>query len=635
MVETDVDKLAAELQTLIGNGRLPEAVRKDARVLYERLQTPDHDVIDLSLKLAVLYRRCKRFGEAARLCGQVLGLQPHNAMAHHISGSVQQCLGNHDAAIASYRTAIALDATLAEAHYFLGNILQMTGQARDAAESYRKAVELKPDYLEALSNLGAVLMALHRFGEAKHILERAYRLYPDCAQVLCNLGDLVLTEDDFEKARFYAKSALKTDPRFFDAHHLLGKICRQQGDYGGTLKHFRRALEIQPNNENLIGSMAEILEKRGQFDEARELLQPLIRRGSTNPLVLKAYSALSRNLGEERKAVRLLENTLRQERMDISRKISLHSELGKQYDRLQDYPRAFEHYRQANLLERELKLQPGGRPGTGFPAVREIDGWFERFGADYWKRLPRSTTGSERPVFVVGMPRSGTTLTEQILASHPAVHGAGELPDIPDLAAKLGERGMGADRFRHLANLGKQELDSAARQYLRTLKARSPGALRVVDKMPTNFWYLGLISLLFPNARIIHLKRDPRDTCLSMYFQRFGATMTFTTDLGELAAYHSAYARTMKYWESVLDIDTLEIQYEELVDDQERVIRRMIDYCGLDWDDRCLHFHETSRDVHTPSYDQVRQPMYRKSVGRWKHYEAQLAPLISALGLSQ
>jgi len=552
-------------------------------------------------------------------------------MAHHVTGSIQQCLGNHDAAIASYKTATSLDANLAEAHYFLGNILQMTGQTLESAESYRRAVSVQPDYLEALSNLGAVLMALHRFKEARNVLEETNRLYPDCAQVLCNLGDLVLGEDDFEKATFYAESVLKSQPEFFGAHHLLGKISRQQGDYEQTLKHFYRALEIQPNSENLVGSIAEILEKRGEFARAEKLLQPLIQQETRNPLVLKAWSALSRSLDTEDKAVSLLEKAVARGGMDIHQESSLRSELGKQYDRLGDYPRAFEHYRQANLLERKLKTQGRMATRTAFTGRAEIIQWFVQFGADFWKNLPRSGTDSQRPIFVVGMPRSGTTLTEQILASHPDVYGAGELADIPDLAAALGEQGTGPGKIDYLARLSRQKLTAAAQQYLETLNRKSPGALRVVDKMPTNFGYLGLISLLFPNAHVIHLKRDPRDTCLSMYFQRFGASMTFTTDLKELAAYYSAYARIMDYWESVLDIEILDIQYEELVDDQERVIRRMIEHCGLDLDDRCLNFHTTSRDVHTPSYDQVRQPMYRKSVGRWKHYEQQLIPLTDAL----
>jgi len=156
---------------------------------------------------------------------------------------------------------------------------------------------------------------------------------------------------------------------------------------------------------------------------------------------------------------------------------------------------------------------------------------------------------------------------------------------------------------------------------------------RVVDKMPMNFWHLGMISLLFPNAHIIHLQRDPRDVCLSIYFQRFDASMTFTTDMQELAEYYLAYSRIMEYWHAVLDIKILDVRYEDLVADQETMIHKMIDFCGLDWDARCLDFHKSDRDVHTPSYDQVRQPMYSRSAGRWKNYREQLAPLIGALGL--
>ncbi len=634
MAEIDAHKLAAKLKSLMNGGRFPSAVRGEANQLYEQLRISKRNNTDLVLALAVLYRKSRLFMEADAVCNQVLELQPHNALAHHISGSIQQCLGNHSAAIIRYRTAISLDATLAETRYFLGNILQMNGRSQEAVENYRKAVILQPDYLEALSNLGAVLMALHRFEEARKVLETANSFHPDCPQVLCNLGDLALRDGDYEKARSYAASVLGKNPQFFDAHHLSGKVCRQQEDYEKTLKHFSRALEIRPNDENLIGSIAEILEKRSEFSAARQLLQPLLQRGTHNPLVLKAWSALSRSLGKEQEAVHLLESAVARDGLHIHESASLHSELGKQYDHLGDYGRAFEHYRQANLLERELKTQGRMKSGTAFTTIAEINKWFEQFDAAFWKTLPCAGSNSKRPVFVVGMPRSGTTLAEQILASHPDVYGAGELQDIPDLAAHLGEHGTGVGRIRYLASLNRQNITAAAENYLGTLLKRSPDALRVVDKMPTNFAYIGLISLLFPNAYIIHMQRDPRDTCLSMYFQRFGASMLFTTDLQELAAYYSAYTRMMEYWKSVLDTKILDIQYEELVSDQEHVIRRMIKYCELDWNERCLNFHTSSRDIHTPSYDQVRKPMYRKSAGRWKHYEKQLAPLIKALNLT-
>ncbi|HFD80762.1 MAG TPA: sulfotransferase family protein [Gammaproteobacteria bacterium] len=631
MSAIDRSSLLAELASLAADTGLAPPLRRQAGALAERLRREGSDVDAAGLELAVLYRRSGRFARGAELCRRVLDAQPDNALAHHIAASLQQCQGDLDSAITGYRAAISLDATLAEAHYFLGNALQMTGETEKAAESYRNAIRLRPDYLEALSNLGAVLMRLHRFGEAKQVLENARRLYPRCTQVLCNLGDLALAEEDFTRARSCARAALKVDPRFFDAHHLLGKICRQQEDYDGTLKHFRRALEIRPADQNLVGSTAAILEKRGEFDQARRLLQPLVENGSTNPLVLTAWSALSRSLGTEQEAIGRLEAAIAGGRMDISARISVHSELGKQYDRLRDYPRAFEHYRQANLLERRLKIHRPAGGGRNFPSHATIEAWSRRYDRDYWQALPRGRTESRRPLFVVGLPRSGTTLTEQILASHPDIHGAGELPDIAELASRLGGPYDGEDHIARLATLDRKRLTTAARSYLETLQRKSADAALVVDKMPTNFWHLGLISLLFPQARVIHLQRDPRDSCLSMYFQRFSSSMLFTTDLEELAAYHAAYARIMEYWKQVLDLEILEIRYEELVEDQEVVTRRMIEYCGLDWNDSCLRFHETSRDVHTPSYDQVRQPMYRKSIGRWKNYEAQLAPLLSSL----
>jgi tetratricopeptide (TPR) repeat protein len=615
-------------QDLLQQNRLSEA-----RILYEQLCGSRRNDIDLWLTLAIINRRMGLFNEADTACRQALSLQKDHALAHHIAGSIQQCLGNIDAAISSYKTAITLDASHAETYYFLGNALQTIGQSFEAAENYRRAVNLKPGYLEALGNLGAVLISLHRFDEARRVLEMTNRLYPNREQILCNLGDLSMLEDHLEQAMSYANSALTINPRFFDAHYLLGRIHRQQQDYDQALYNFNNAMNIQPSNENIIGSIAEILEIRGEFALAQELLQPLIQRKTGNPLVLKAYSALTRSCDREREATRILEEAIAKGGLDISNQIRLHSELGKQYDRLEDYPQAFEHYKRANILERELNKQIWEKAGPVHASREEIKIWHSRYGYEFWRQLPRSGALSTRPIFVIGMPRSGTTLAEQILSSHPDIYGAGELPDMQDLAQQLGDSATGIDPFQHLARLSQQVLGGAATKYLKTLDQKSPETLRVVDKMPMNFWHLGIISLLFPNASVIHMTRDPRDTCLSVYFQRFSSSMSFTTDLMELAAYYLAYAEVMRYWKTVLDIEIMELRYEDLVSDQERVIRKMIEYCGLQWDDRCLHFYLNERDVHTPSYDQVRRPMYDKSIGRWKNYERQLAPLTTAMGL--
>lgn len=633
MIETDRHTLAAELVAQVESGTLPAQLLDEAYTLRQQLLSSDsgQEDADIEMRLALLYRKARQFDQAASVCQRVLAAHPDNAMALHLTGSIDQCLGRFDQALDHYRRALQINPALAETHYFIGNIFQITGQPEAAADSYRQAIDLRPDYLEAMSNLGAVLMSLHRFGEARRVLEQADIHHPDCAQVLCNLGDLALRNEDTGKARHYAESVLRKQPDFVDAHLLLGKIARHEEDYAATLKHFYQALELQPGNENLVGTIAEIEEKRGDFSRARELLVPLIEGGSSNFLVLRAWSALSRETGDEERAIERIEQAIGLGGLDLHQQASLHSELGKQYDRLTRYHEAFEHYRTANQLERRLKTRGSMTTRKTYTTCVDIKRWRNRFGPAYWQNLPRAYTGSTRPVFVVGMPRSGTTLAEQILASHPAVHGAGELPDIPELATNLGEQWQGDGRVQYLKNLEPAALSAAAGKYLDTLGDRSANATRVVDKMPTNFQYLGLIALLFPEAPVIHMQRDPRDVCLSMYFQRFGTAMTFTTDLEELADYYLAYTCFMTYWKEVLDINILNVKYEELVAEPEGVIRRMVAHCGLEWNDSCLAFHSTERDVHTPSYDQVRQPLYSRSAGRWRHYEQDLAPLLKAL----
>lgn len=613
-------------QRLLQQNRLDEA-----RAIYQALCTPGQQDADLWLNYAILCRKSGYYEQALAASNQARLLRDDYALAYHVHGSVQQCLGAMEEAMENYRRALVLQPSFAETHYLLGNALQMTGRAEQAAVSYRNAIDLRPDYLEALGNLGAVLMNLHRYDEAQACLQQASQLCPQSVQILCNLGDLALVRDNLDKAESLACSAIKLKPEFVDAHVLLSKVYRKRGDYDRVLECMERARVIQPDNEFIIGSIAEIHEMRGEFDKARELLDPLVGRGSFNPVVLRIFSALARHNGEEEKASVLLENALRRDGLDNFQRIKLHSELGKQYDRLEMYPQAFAHYRQANEDEKQLNANIRSKQGRGFLAKETIGKWSRQFGRDYWQTLSKSGNSSERPVFVIGMPRSGTTLAEQILASHPDVHGAGELPDIPDLASQFKTNTAGPGHSVFHEHLSVQQLAGAAERYLASSAVQAGVALRVIDKMPMNFWHLGFISRLFPRARVIHMKRDPRDICMSIYFQRFDAGMTFTTDLVEIAEYYMAYNRIMDYWYSVLDVNIMDVVYEDLVADQENEIRRMIDFCGLHWDERCLGFYKSGRDVNTPSYDQVRQPMYKRSVGRWRNYRQQLQPLLEAL----
>jgi hypothetical protein len=310
--------------------------------------------------------------------------------------------------------------------------------------------------------------------------------------------------------------------------------------------------------------------------------------------------------------------------------VVLHFGLANLRQRAGDYDAAFDHFRQGNAIRRGLFE----KTGTAFdPAAhrRRIDWLIRTFTPEYFRQVEGVGVGDESPVFIVGMPRSGTTLVEQILSQHPQVFGAGELRDIDRLAEELTGPIMAAGGDgAALARLARQKGQDLAQRHLQRLIQLGGGAVRVLDKMPINFLHLGLIATLFPRARVLHCRRDPLDTCVSCYCQYFHA-LNFTWDLADLGNYYRQYERLMAHWQTTLPLRLLDVSYEELVNNQEAVSRRLVDFCGLDWDERCLAFYESRRPVHTQSTLQVRRPMYASSVGRWKRYEKHLQPLQDAL----
>jgi tetratricopeptide (TPR) repeat protein len=299
---------------------------------------------------------------------------------------------------------------------------------------------------------------------------------------------------------------------------------------------------------------------------------------------------------------------------------SLHFALGKLYDSKKQYRKAFEHYRSGNELK-HARYDP-------VEHVRKIDTIISTYSADMMAAMPRSGIRSERMVFVVGMPRSGTSLVEQVLSSHPDVFGAGELTYINQQTRTLD---ASAGYPQCVPKLTQQALTENARNYLERISELSPDALRVIDKMPGNFAYLGYIELLFPGARIIHCKRDPLDTCLSNYFQNFSSLLYYAYNLTNLGAFYKNYTRLMEHWQKAITLPMIEVQYEDMIADQEGGSRRIVEFCGLEWDEQCMNFHKADRYVATASYDQVRRPMYKSSVARWKNYEKYIGPLIDAL----
>ena len=314
-------------------------------------------------------------------------------------------------------------------------------------------------------------------------------------------------------------------------------------------------------------------------------------------------------------------------RLTDRQRFLLHFAAGRLLDRVGSYDEAFENYRIGNRLF--------GADFSCRDLANTVDKHVAVYNKEFMRRAPRASHGSQRPVFIVGMPRSGTTLVEQILSIHPEVYGAGELEDINWMAISLPKTLASSSSYPDcVPELTVDACDQLAAQYLDRLSALAPDAARLVtDKMPGNYFHLGLVVLLFPEARIIHCTRDPLDICLSCYFQSFiqANNHQYAYNLEHLGCAYRQYQRLMNHWKHVLDVPFMDVSYEELVADQERVTRELLAFCGLPWDERCMRFYESKRNVVTASYDQVRRPLYSSSIGRWRHYEKHLEPLRRAL----
>jgi Flp pilus assembly protein TadD len=581
-------------------------------------------------------------GAAASL-RRAIALKPDFAEAHDSLGAALQDAGQPADAAASFRRAIELRPGFAEAHGNLGNALVDLGQLEEAVYHYRRMLELRPDLPEAHNNLGNALLSLRRFEEAVTSYQRALALRPNAPGAHANLGNalyalgrpqealihcrraLELEPDSAEAellkgnalfdlglldeaATSYARS-LELKPDYTEAHIAAGKVLRQIGRIVEAEASCRQALGLAADSSEALTLLGEIQADRGRFDDAEQLFRRAIAIAPDQPEAwagLARYRKMQPDPAWLAAAQRVLGNSLA-----LGQEINLRYALGKYFDDVQDFDNAFSSYRLANQLKK--------RSAPKYDAARlarRVDQIIALYDADWLHRMRAQGSESRRPVFIVGMPRSGTTLTEQILASHPDAFGCGEL------------------RFWHTARVDYESsalraaVPAAAEKYLSLLANFSAGASRVVDKMPANFMNLGLIHAAFPHARILHMRRNPLDTCLSIYFQIFSNTHLYAHDLEDIAHYFTQYSRLMMHWRSTLPQGTiLDVPYEKLVADPEPWIRKILQFVDLPWDPRCLDFHQTERTVITASNWQVRQRMSASAAGRWRNYETYLGPL--------
>jgi tetratricopeptide (TPR) repeat protein len=389
------------------------------------------------------------------------------------------------------------------------------------------------------------------------------------------------------------------------------------------------------HSDALLG-LAQLRLEQGQPVAAIELLERILARDPEN-VIARSHTAECAKVKPDDAHFAALRRRFEAARsgsrpLDGQQAIALHFALGKCHDDVGDYGEAFAHFAEANRRMRATLRYDASKTARQFEAVRHF------FTAEKFRQLRPAQPDDanvELPVFVLGMPRSGTTLVEQILSSHPKVHGAGELRELLSICQQPTAALPGGNAAAYPDNLAQatpQTLAIWGADYLNRLRRLAPDARRITDKMPTNFFALGLIHLMLPGARIVHVRRDPLDTCLSNFFHNFNTRQEYTYDLRELGHYYTEYEKLMEHWRSVLPADSfIEVQYEDIVADLEGQARRLLDYCGLDWSDACLDFHRNTRDVRTASVMQVRQPLYRNSVQRWRNYAAFLGPLREAL----
>lgn len=558
--------------------------------------------------------------QAAQALAPLLRDHPREPAVHHAQAVLAQITGQPDVACEAMRTAVRLAPEVPELRLALGQVLASTGRIDEAIAAFREAIGLRSEFLQAWYLLGMTLYGAKRDAEALPALQRAHALAPAEPQILRALAETEYALEHHAEALALFERLVPTASTVDAGLCLRLSQCRRRlGAPETALAPLREALERFPEDVALWQELGWIEEDLGDAAAAREAyarahaLQP----DWADPL--GSMIALDRG-GQDRGAasealVRRAETLADTEGAPAPQRAFLHHVLGKRCDGLGDHRAAARHWTEANRLRR---AQDGGFERDTFAV--QIDAAIAVFDAAASRALRANAVRDERPLFVLGMPRSGTTLAEQILAAHPQGHGCGELTGIVSIAESIPAR-TGLRWPQEAARLDAAWLRERAQAYLERAARGAPAtARRLIDKQPYNFLHVGLIAMLFADARIVWCRRDPRDIALSIFSESFAPSATYATDPDDIAFVIAQQERLMRHWQAVSPLPILAFDYEAVVADPEARIRDLIAFAGLPWDDRCLAFHASGRAVQTISRWQVRQPIHARSVGRWRNY---------------
>jgi tetratricopeptide (TPR) repeat protein len=597
-----------EAHNSLGVALASQGKAREAVSCYQQAVRLKPDYVEAYTNLASLLMAQGHLPEAAACLQEMLRFKPDLATAHFQLGNVRHAQQLPEKASEHFQRTVQLQPDNALAFYNLGNALQIQGRFVEAEGAYRRALQLRPAYAEAYNNMGSALANQGRLDEALECYRQSLALKDNYPEAYYNRGNALKEQGQVAPAIASYREALRLRPNYPYAHNNLGDSFLDQGEVARAAEHYREALRLKPDYAQAIYNLAQLVVQAPSIaeDGLAERIVPLLAARTSPADASLLHFALA----------------------DLLRRQKRHNE-------------AFEQYQQANALRQRLYQEAG----TAFDPnehTRRVDQLIALFTRAFIRQARGLGTNSELAVFIVGMPRSGTTLVEQILCGHPCVFGAGELTDIGRLVAGLPGQPWTETGYPNCLSTwsarGGRQPPAVSRQlavtYLNRLTELGGAAARVTDKLPENYIHLGFIALLFPRARIIHCRRDPLDVCLSCYFQNFKG-MNFACDLHNLGHYYRQYQRLMEHWKAALSVRICEVVYEELVADPETVSRRLIAFCGLDWDEGCLAFQSNPRAVQTASKLQVRQPIYTSSLARWRPYAAHLGRLREALCFSE
>jgi tetratricopeptide (TPR) repeat protein len=646
------DPSHAEALNLLGVIAGASGNHKQAAELMKRAVTIAPAVMEYRRNLARALMREEKLAEAEEVLRPAIAANSESPQLLGLWGAVIGQRGNQTEGIVALRKAVEL-APYDPSHHFNLAELYRRDKQRDAALTHlKKTVELAPNYTEALNNLAGMQLERGEFMDALGTLQRLLQVNPRSAQAYCNLGVLMGAAGDAEASELALRNAVTLAPNLPRAHfHLANQLVAV-----GKLDEAEQqicALRDTAESERLSVKLthAKILERKGDITGAAAILDSIDEEDRSIPDIAIICAIVLEQQGKAEEALALLESALEVNGLAALEGIYINFTLGDVYDSLGRYDEAFASYKLGNENRKRAFFKFDRAEKMVGTTSQRLTAQYE---PEFYRRCPTSTLETDVPIFILGMPRSGTSLLEQILASHSQVFGAGELTAMRDAVRETYEDPNQKQAWSPLVIIDKdpsvdqqcmipkgwstitaEQLSALGSRYLGYIRKLDEKARRITDKMPYNFILVPLIAKVFPHGKIIHTRRHPLDTCLSCYFQNFTGGSEYSFDLAELGKFYRNYLDLMKYWRDTLQVPMLEVDYERLVRDPESNVRAILDYCELEWEDACMNFHKSKRAISTASYQQVRKPIYTRSAGRWRNYGKHLDPLIEALGIDR